>query len=213
MTRVLVVDDHGVVRAGLVQLLGSVDEIEVAGAATNGAEAVALAASLAPDLVLMDLSMPVMDGVEATRQIVAAGLAPVLVLTSFSDQDRIVAALDAGASGYVLKDAEPEDLVRAIHSAARGDLPLDPKVARALVDSRRAAPAPRPAPGSGLTSREREVLALVGEGLANKLIARRLGISEKTVKAHLTPVFHCLGVTDRTQAALYAHREGLGPET
>jgi DNA-binding NarL/FixJ family response regulator len=201
--RVLVVDDHPVVRDGLVQLLSGADDLEVVAAATNGAEAVELAAGAArPDVVLMDLSMPVMDGCEATRRIVAADPdARVLVLTSFTDQDGIVDALDAGAVGYILKDAEPAELLGAIRAVARGESPLDPKVAAALLRSR--AGRRRDAE---LTGREREVLGLLAGGLANKAIARRLGISEKTVKAHLTNVFHRIGVTDRTQAALWAER-------
>jgi DNA-binding NarL/FixJ family response regulator len=204
--RVLVVDDHAVVRAGLAQLLTSAPGIELAGEAGDGAGAVAAAERLAPDVVLMDLAMPVMDGVEATRRVrVAAPDAQVVVLTSFTDRDRILDALEAGATGYLLKDAEPEELLRGIRAAAAGEAPLDPKAARALLDARAAA-ATRPA----LTAREREVLALLGEGLPNKLIAARLGISEKTVKAHLTRVYAALGVWDRTGAALWAREHGAG---
>jgi DNA-binding NarL/FixJ family response regulator len=208
--RVLVVDDHGVVRAGLDQLLSAVPGVEVVGRATDGLDAVDQATALQPDVVLMDLSMPVLDGVEATRRICAAGDRPrVVVLTSFSDDDRVLAAIDAGARGYVLKDAEPDELVRAIRAAALGDVPLDPKAGRALVSARAAAtrgPSAASVVGSGLTPREQEVLELVRSGLANKQIARHLGISEKRVKAHLTRIFHELGVNDRTQAALWAQR-------
>jgi DNA-binding NarL/FixJ family response regulator len=198
--RVLVVDDHAVVRAGLGQLLGGAEGIEVAGEAGDGAAAVQAAERLAPDVVLMDLAMPAMDGVEATRRVrVAAPDAQVVVLTSFSDRDRILDALEAGAAGYLLKDAEPEELLRGIRAAAAGESPLDPKAARALLDARAAA-ATRPT----LTAREREVLVLLAEGLPNKLMAARLGISEKTVKAHLTRVYAALGVWDRTAAALWA---------
>jgi len=153
-----------------------------------------------PDLVLMDLEMPIVDGIEATRRIKAAQpQVAVVVLTSFSDRGRILGALDAGAAGYLLKDVEPDELARAIRAAAAGDVPLDPKAARALLTSRT-----MPSPGDELSEREREVLLLVAAGLPNKLIARRLSISEKTVKAHLTNVFRELGVTDRTQAALWA---------
>jgi DNA-binding NarL/FixJ family response regulator len=198
MIRVLIADDHAVVRAGLEQLLGTAPDIEVVGTAPDGAEAVALAGRTVPDIVLMDLSMPVMDGVEATRRITAAGGAQVVVLTSFSDHQRILDALGAGASGYVLKDAGPDDLLSAIRVAAGGGAPLDPKAARVLLDSR------HPRAGRQLTAREEEVLALLAEGLANKAIARRLGIAERTVKAHLGSIFQQLGVTDRTQAALWA---------
>jgi DNA-binding NarL/FixJ family response regulator len=204
--KVLVVDDHAMVRKGLVQLLSAVDGLEVVGEAANGREALAQAETLAPDVVLMDLQMPVMDGVSATRELTALGGAQVLVLTSFSDTDRIVDALDAGAVGYMLKDAEPDDLVEAVRSVARGDSPLHPRVARQLLTARARRPAAVP-----LTAREREVLELVRDGLANKQIARRLGISERTVKAHLTSVFSTIGVADRTAAALWAERHQLDP--
>ncbi len=202
--RVVVVDDHAVVRAGLEQLLAGVDDIEVVGQGEHGDQAVALARELAPDLVLMDLQMPGVDGVAATRAIVADELAQVLVLTSYSDGERIVAALDAGAMGYLLKDAEPDDILAGIRAVSRGESPIDPKVARQLLTARATAPVT-----PDLTPREAEVLGLVREGLANKQIARRLGISERTVKAHLTSVFAAIGVTDRTQAALWAERHGL----
>ncbi len=203
--RVVVVDDHAVVRAGLEQLLAGVADIDVVGKGTDGSEAVALARELRPDLVLMDLQMPGVDGVAATRTIVAEELAQVLVLTSYSDGERIAAALDAGAMGYLLKDAEPDDILAGIRAVSRGESPIDPKVARQLLSARSAAPTARPE----LTPREDEVLGLVRQGLANKQIARRLGISERTVKAHLTSVFARIGVTDRTQAALWAERRGI----
>jgi DNA-binding NarL/FixJ family response regulator len=202
--KVLVVDDHAMVRKGLVQLLSAVEGLEVVGEAANGREAVQQADALAPDVVLMDLQMPVMDGISATREITALGRTQVLILTSFSDSDRIVDALDAGAVGYMLKDAEPDDLVEAVRSVARGDSPLHPRVARQLLTARVRRPA-----AVTLTSREREVLELVRDGLANKQIARRLGISERTVKAHLTSVFSTIGVGDRTAAALWAERNPL----
>jgi DNA-binding NarL/FixJ family response regulator len=205
MTRVLVVDDHQMVRAGLVTLLGATEDVTVVGQAADGSEAVVLAAELTPDVVLMDLSMPVLDGVEATRQMVTAvpGVR-VVVLTSFSDRARVTDALAAGAIGYLLKDCEPPDLLAAIRAAAAGHVPLDPRVAGALL----------PSPGGGrpedaLSPRELEVLRLVADGRANKQIARQLGISERTVKAHLGRVFRQLGVGDRTSAALWA-RDHLG---
>jgi DNA-binding NarL/FixJ family response regulator len=203
--RVVVADDHAVVRAGLVQLLATFGGVELVGAAADGEEAVALCAERQPDVVLMDLEMPALDGIEATRRIRSSqpGVA-VVVLTSFSDRERILRALDAGAAGYLLKDAEPAELLRAIEAAARGEAPLDPKAARALLSARTVTSA-----AESLSEREREVLAMVAEGLPNKLIARELAISEKTVKAHLTNVYREIGVTDRTQAALWAQRNGV----
>ena len=203
--RVLVTDDHAMVRRGLVELLSAAEGIEVVGEAANGREAVARAEELAPDVVLMDLQMPEMDGVTATRAIVAESGPQVLVLTSFSDAERIVDALDAGAVGYMLKDAEPDDLIDAVRSVAQGDSPLHPRVARQLLTARSA----RGSIDQELTAREREVLWLVRDGLANKQIARRLGISERTVKAHLTSVFATIGVADRTAAALWAERHHI----
>jgi DNA-binding NarL/FixJ family response regulator len=203
--RVAIADDHAVVRHGLAQLLSTFVEVEFVGDAEDGEGAVALCARERPDVVLMDLEMPVVDGIEATRRIKAEQPdVAVVVLTSFSDRERILKAIDAGAPGYLLKDVEPAELERAIESAARGDAPIDPRAARAILGERRAA-----APAAELSDRERQVLMLVAEGLPNKLIARRLDISEKTVKAHLTSVFKQIGVTDRTQAALWAERHGL----
>jgi DNA-binding NarL/FixJ family response regulator len=182
----------------------------VVGLAADGADAVALAREHRPDVVLMDLQMPGVDGVEATRTIVEEGLgAEVLVLTSFSDHARILAAIDAGAVGYLLKDAEPADLIDGVRAVARGESPLDPRAARQLIRSRDAStvgPVDQPV---DLSPRETEVLRLVVEGLLNKQIAQRLGISERTVKAHLTSIFQRTGVADRTQAALWAERNGL----
>jgi DNA-binding NarL/FixJ family response regulator len=201
--RVLIVDDHAIVRTGLSQLLGTADDIELVGAASDGAEAVTMAAELRPDVVLMDLSMPGTDGISATGQIVAADPGVhVLVLTSFSDQARILDALQAGAEGYLLKHSEPEVILAGVREIVAGGSPLDPKAARVLLTNRRS-----PGPETKLTDREQEVLDMVGAGLPNKTIARRLGISERTVKAHLTNVYQRLGVTDRTQAALWAQRQ------
>lgn len=205
MIRLVVVDDHTIVRDGLVQLLRADPDLEVVGAAGDGAAAVALCREERPDVVLMDLSMPGMDGVEATRQVIAeAPNAQVVVLTSFLDRDRVVDALGAGAIGYLLKDAEPHEVRDAIRAAARGESPLDPRAARTMLSAQRAT-----GPLDSLTERERQVLALVADGLPNKQIARRLEISEKTVKAHLTSAFRAIGVDDRMQAGLWARRNGL----
>jgi len=201
MIRVVVADDHSVVREGLAQLLSTAADVELVGAAANGSEAVDVVERERPDVVLMDLSMPEVDGAEATRRILAADpTARVVVLTSFADDRHILEALQAGAIGYVLKHAEPDELLGAIRAAAAGDAPLDPKAARVLLESKRVRP------DQQLSSREVEVLRLVAAGLANKQIARRLGIAERTVKAHLTNIFTRIDVTDRTQAALWAER-------
>jgi len=204
--RLVVVEDHPVVRVGLERMLANEADIEIAGSAQNGAEAVELLERVDCDVVLMDLSMPVMDGIEATRRIVAAhdGAVHVVVLTSFSAREDVVAALDAGASGYLLKDAEPQELLAGVRAAARGDAPLAPRAAREMLTARA-----EEASGPELSPRESEVLQLVARGLPNKRIARELQISEKTVKAHLTQVFQRIGVTDRTQAALWAKDHGL----
>jgi DNA-binding NarL/FixJ family response regulator len=203
--RVAIVDDHAVVRAGIEQVIALADDIELVATATDGPEAEGVAGRDEPDVMLMDLSMPGLDGIEATKRVLAVRPETnVLVLTSFSDRERILQALDAGACGYLLKDAEPDELLRAIRAAARGEAPLSPRAAQALLSARR-----EPGPLAGLSDREREVLSLVAAGLANKQIAQRLGISEKTVKAHLTRVFREIGVFDRTQAALWAQRQGL----
>lgn len=201
--KVVLVDDHAVIRMGLAQLLAAVSDIEVVGEAANGEEAIAVVEATRPDVVLMDLQMPGMDGVTATRRIVDAGLADVLVLTSFSDNERIVGALDAGAVGYLLKDADPDDVLDGIRAVSRGESPIHPRAARALIGTRAGST------NVQLTAREAEVLGLVKDGLANKQIARRLGISERTVKAHLTSAFARIGVADRTQAALWVERHGL----
>jgi DNA-binding NarL/FixJ family response regulator len=195
---VLLADDHPLVRTGLRTLLTSAPDIEVVGEAGNGREAVELGRTLCPDVVLMDLSMPVLDGVAATRALLADHQAAVVVLTSFAEQPNVAEALAAGAVGYLLKDAEPRDLLAAVRAAAEGHAPLDPRVARALLPT---AAAPR---ADGLSEREQEVLRLVGRGLANKQIGHALGISERTVKAHLGNIFKRIGVGDRTSAAMWA---------
>jgi DNA-binding NarL/FixJ family response regulator len=204
--RVVIVDDHAMLRAGLEQLLAGEPDLEVVGTAADGGEAVDLVRRSRPDVVLMDLQMPGLDGVSATSQIVGEQLADVLVLTSYSDAERIVGALDAGALGYLLKDADPDEVLRGIRTVARGESPINPRAARELLGVRRTASAAT----ADLTPRETEVLALVRQGLANKQIARRLGISERTVKAHLTSTFQRIGVADRTQAALWAERNNVG---
>ncbi len=201
MTSVFIVDDHQMVRAGLAGLLGAHDDLSVAGQASDGRQAVELVAETTPDVILMDLSMPVMDGIAATREILAATpSARIVVLTSFSDRARVSEAISAGAIGYLLKDCEPSELVAAVRAAAAGHVPLDPRIAAVLLPS----PASSSQPGGALSDRERQVLRLVAQGLANKQIGRALGISERTVKAHLGRVFRELGVPDRTSAALWA---------
>jgi DNA-binding NarL/FixJ family response regulator len=203
--RVLLADDHGVIRDGLGRLIEALDDVELAGVAADGEQAVDRARALRPDVVLMDLEMPRLDGIQATKRILEERPeTAVLVLTSFSDRPRIMGALEAGACGYLLKDVSSDEVAEGIRAAARGESPLDPRAARTVLAARR-----EPDPLEGLSAREREVLALLVEGLANKLIARRLDISEKTVKAHLTRIFRVLDVTDRTQAALWAERRGL----
>lgn len=205
--RVLIVDDHAVVREGLRTYLGLQDGIEIAGEAANGREAVAEAERLRPEVILMDLEMPELDGVGAMRELRRRGVeCRVIVLTSFSDERRLLPAIQAGAAGYLLKDAEPREVVRAVRAAHEGEALLAPAVAARLVE---AIAEPAGAPAQRLTPREREVLELIAAGLSNKLIARRLGIAEKTVKTHVGHVLAKLGVSDRTQAALYAVRTGL----
>jgi DNA-binding NarL/FixJ family response regulator len=205
MIRVLLADDHGVIRDGLGRLIAALDDIELIGTASDGREAVARATELEPDVVLMDLDMPGMDGIEATRQVLEnRPRTAVLVLTSFSDRPRILGAIEAGACGYLLKDVDAGDVAAGIRAAARGESPIDPRAARAIISART-----QPDPGAALSAREGEVLELLVEGLPNKLIARRLSISEKTVKTHLTAIFRALDVTDRTQAALWAERNGF----
>jgi DNA-binding NarL/FixJ family response regulator len=203
--RVALADDHGILRDGLASVIAAQPDMQVVATAANGAEAVVICRSATPDVVLMDLEMPVMDGIEATRQILAVAPATaVLVLTSFSDRRRITGALDAGAIGYLLKDASADEVVRGIRAAAEGGSPLDPQAARSLLEANSS-----PDPLAGISPREREVLALLLDGMPNKLIARRLAISEKTVKSHLTSIFRRIGVNDRVQAILWVERHGL----
>jgi DNA-binding NarL/FixJ family response regulator len=206
MIRTLIVDDHAIVREGLERLLDTFEDIVLVGSAPDGDAAVKAVRVLKPDVILMDLDMPGdLDGIEATRTMVADDPgARVLILTSFSDTDRILRAVDAGAVGYILKDSPSEDLVRAIRAAARGEFPIDSRVARSLLGGKS-----ERGPLDGMSTREVEVLGLVGAGMPNKEIARRLQITERTVKSHLTSVFRHIGVTDRTQAALWAERNGV----
>jgi DNA-binding NarL/FixJ family response regulator len=210
--RVVIADDHRVVLAGLEQLLETFDDIELVGSAEGGEAAVSLCAEQTPDVLLLDLVMPDLDGIGATKAVASASPATKVVLfTSFSDREGIVAALDAGAVGYLLKDAEPSELHAALRAAARGEAPLAPKAAAALLAERGALRSEASIDPGELTTRELDVLELVLAGHSNKQIARRLGISEKTVKGHLTNLFQRIRVTDRTQAALWAERSGIFP--
>jgi DNA-binding NarL/FixJ family response regulator len=204
--RVLIVDDHNVVREGLRTFLELQDGIEVAGEAADGHEAISEAERLRPDVVLMDLVMPRLDGVAAMRELRRRVPATrVIILTSFLDDERLLPAVRAGAAGYLLKNVQPQELTRAIELAAAGEAMIDPAVAARLVD---ALVDDRVGEQPELTPREHEVLDLIGRGFANKRIARELGIAEKTVKTHVSHVLAKLGVSDRTQAALYAARGG-----
>ena len=208
---VLIVDDHSVVREGLRVFLQLQDGIEVAGEAGDGEDALEQALALRPDVILMDLVMPNLDGVAAMRELRArVPESRVIVLTSFLDDERLLPAIQAGAAGYLLKNSEPAELVRAIRAAHGGETIIDPTVASRLVQT--IADGRRSAADQALTRREREVLELIARGRSNKRIAFELGISEKTVKTHVGHVLAKLGVSDRTQAALLAVREGLAPE-
>ena len=206
--RVLVVDDHPVVRQGLRSFLQTVDGIEVVGEAADGDEATKLAAALHPDVVLMDLAMPNVDGIEATQRITEATPAiRVIALTSFATDDKVFPAIRAGAAGYLLKEAEPFEVAEAIAKVHRGEPILHPSVAERLM--REVAAATPRAHRTDLTARELEVLRLIAAGRSNREISRELGVAEKTVKAHVSNVLQKLGVQDRTQAALYAVQHGL----
>jgi DNA-binding NarL/FixJ family response regulator len=211
MIRVLITDDHAVVREGLRAFLELQDGLQVVGEAGDGEEAVAQAERLAPDVILMDLVMPGLDGVGAMRRLrQVAPRSRVIVLTSFLDDARLMPAIEAGAAGYLLKDVAPAQLAEAIRAADAGETTISPTVATRLVQAIAQRAEHPPGPGSAaLTRREREVLVLLAEGYANKRIARELGIAEKTVKAHVGHVLAKLGVADRTQAALLAVRTGL----
>jgi DNA-binding NarL/FixJ family response regulator len=213
LIRVLVVDDHAVVRRGLLAFLDGEPDLEVVGDADGGAQALDLLDRLdtegrRPDVVVMDLQMTPIDGIESTRQIRARyGDVEVVALTSFAEEDRVHAALAAGASGYLLKDSDVDEVAIAIRAAHRGALQLDPAVARQLMSSLQATPTDDPT--ADLTTRELEVLRLVGAGKANKEIATALVISERTARTHVSNILRKLGLGSRTQAALWAVREGV----
>jgi two-component system, NarL family, response regulator LiaR len=210
--RVLVVDDHAVVREGLRTFLELQEGIAVVGEAADGEEAVRQAEALRPDVIVMDLVMPRLDGVGAMRELRRRlPSARVIVLTSFVEDERLLPAIQAGAAGYLLKNVAPAELARAVRAAHAGEALIDPLVAARLVDAI-AQPPGEPAP-ERLTAREQEVLALIARGFSNKRIARELGIAEKTVKTHVGHVLAKLGVADRTQAAVHAVRAGLGGQT
>lgn len=216
MITLALADDHRVVRLGLEALVSTFDDVELVGSAEGGAEAIEMCKAVTPDVLLLDLSMPDVDGVMVARALRDQGVPTrVVIFTSFSDREGIVRALDSGAIGYLLKDAETTEIHAAVRAAARGEAPLTPKAAMELLRHRQPVGVPIGSSAVAgvrtqvdLTDRERQVLGLLAGGLANKQIARRLGISEKTVKGHLTNLFQRIGVSDRTQAALWAERTG-----
>ena len=214
MIRVVLADDQRVVREGLGTLLGLLDGVEVVGTAADGQEAVELARRLDPDIVLMDLRMPRCDGIEATRRLAAARVrARVVVLTTYADDASVLAALRAGARGYLTKDAGADEIRMALEAVARGDAALDPAVQHHVVAAVAGGDDPaapqEPALPDGLTPREAEVLALIARGLTNREIAADLVVSEATVKSHVNHLFAKAGVRDRAQAVAYAFRHGL----
>jgi two-component system, NarL family, response regulator LiaR len=208
MITVMIVDDHAVVRQGLRSFLELQDDLEVVGEASNGLQAVDMAAKLHPDVILMDMVMPEMDGVTDTRKISEQGLGvKVLALTSFAEEERVVPAIQAGAAGYLLKDVSPDALAEAIRATARGETRLHPDAARTLMQQVTRKPA-EPVPDA-LTERELEVLRLVARGMSNQAIANELFISDKTVKTHVSSLLSKLNLEDRTQLAIYAINKGL----
>ncbi len=207
--RVLIVDDHAIVRKGISALLSTEADIEVLGEAANGAEGVEKAEALRPDVVLMDMVMPRMDGIEATRRITAMTGGPrVLVLTSFAADDKVFPAIKAGALGYLLKDSSPSELIRAIRQVHRGEPSLEPAIASKVLFELAHPPKAEPTTDP-LTERELEVLRLIAQGYSNRQIADELVITEMTVRAHVSNVLSKLHLASRTQAALFALREGL----
>jgi len=207
--RVLIVDDHTIVRKGIRALLAEIEGIEVVGEAADGQEAITQAETLCPDVILMDLDMPRLDGIEATRQIKASQPdSRILVMTSFATDDKVLPAIKAGALGYLLKESAPDDLVQAIHQIHRGESSLHPAVARKVLQEI-AQPSDQPPTPNPLTEREVEVLLLVAQGLSNPDIARKLNISDPTVRSHVSNILGKLQLATRIQAALYALREGL----
>lgn len=205
--RVLLTDDQQLVRMGFRMILSVADDIEVVGEATNGAEAVAKVAELAPDVVLMDVQMPVMDGIEATRQI--AETTRVVILTTFDRDDYLFDALSAGAAGFLLKNAGPELLIEAVRMTAKGHALLSPEVTTRVIAQMHATPTPRTPPAVDLTERETEVLVALARGLSNAEIAAELFVGESTVKTHVSNLLAKLGLRDRVQAVAWAYRNHL----
>lgn len=212
-TRILLADDHAAFRSGLAALLGTVQGVEVVGEASTGEEAVILALRMQPDIVVMDLNMPDVDGIEATRRIVATSPhIAVLVLSMYEDDDQVFGALKAGARGYLLKGADRGELVRAIRSVSSGEAIFGPGIARRLMSFFAARPAVEAAVFPELTEREREILDMVARGLSNTEITQRLVLSPKTVRNHVSNIFSKLQVADRAQAIVRARQAGLGGE-
>ncbi|MGI1809143.1 response regulator [Priestia sp. TGN 0903] len=208
--KILIADDHHVVRKGLVFFLQTQPDLEVVGEASNGEEAIKLATSLEPHIVLMDLSMPVLDGIEATKELKKqAPHIQVMILTSFSDQDHVIPALEAGASGYQLKESDPDELVTAIRKLMNGENQLHPKVTTHLLTRLTKSSEKKVNFIDHLTKREKDVLKEIAKGKSNKEIGAALHITEKTVKTHVSNILSKLGVQDRTQAALYAVQHGI----